>query len=27
MKQAATAADGVVYAETVRHLFGLEDER
>jgi glutamyl-tRNA reductase len=27
MKQAATAADGVVYADTVRHLFGLEDER
>jgi glutamyl-tRNA reductase len=27
MKQAAAAADGVTYAETVRHLFGLEDER
>jgi glutamyl-tRNA reductase len=28
MKQAAAAADGVLYAETVRHLFGLgEDER
>jgi glutamyl-tRNA reductase len=28
MKQAAMAADGVLYAETVRHLFGLdEDER
>jgi glutamyl-tRNA reductase len=28
MKQAATAADGVLYAEAVRHLFGLgEDER
>jgi glutamyl-tRNA reductase len=28
MKQAATAADGVSYAEAVRHLFGLgEDER
>jgi len=28
MKQAAAAAEGVVYAETVRHLFGLgEDER
>lgn len=27
MKQAATAADGVVYADAVRHLFGLEDER
>jgi glutamyl-tRNA reductase len=27
LKQAATAADGVVYAEAVRHLFGLgEDE-
>ncbi|MDE3026754.1 MAG: glutamyl-tRNA reductase, partial [Acidobacteriota bacterium] len=26
MKQAAAAADGVVYAEAVRHLFGLEDE-
>ena len=26
MKQAAAAADGVVYAETVRHLFGLEDK-
>ncbi len=25
MKQAAAAADGVVYAEAVRHLFGLED--
>jgi glutamyl-tRNA reductase len=28
MKQAAAAADGVVYAQAVRHLFGLgEDER
>ena len=28
MKQAAVTADGVLYAETVRHLFGLgEDER
>jgi glutamyl-tRNA reductase len=28
MKQAAAAADGVLYAETVRHLFGLgEDDR
>ena len=26
MKQAAAAADGVVYAEAVRHLFGLGDE-
>ncbi len=24
MKEAAGAANGVVYAETVRHLFGLE---
>jgi glutamyl-tRNA reductase len=27
MKEAAAAADGVVYADAVRHLFGLEDER
>lgn len=27
LKQAAAAADGGVYAEAVRHLFGLEDER
>jgi glutamyl-tRNA reductase len=27
MKKAAAAADGVLYAEAVRHLFGLEDER
>jgi glutamyl-tRNA reductase len=27
MKDAAAAADGVVYADAVRHLFGLEDER
>jgi glutamyl-tRNA reductase len=28
MKQAAAAADGVIYAEAVRHLFGLDkDER
>ncbi len=28
LKQAAAAADGVIYAEAVRHLFGLgEDER
>jgi glutamyl-tRNA reductase len=27
MKQAAAAADGVIYAEAVRHLFGLEEER
>ena len=26
MKQAAAAADGVVYAEAVRHLFGLGEE-
>ena len=27
MKQAAAAADGVLYADAVRHLFGLEEER
>jgi glutamyl-tRNA reductase len=27
MKEAAAAADGVVYADAVRHLFGLEDDR
>jgi glutamyl-tRNA reductase len=27
MKEAAAAADGVVYAEAVRHLFGLEEEQ
>jgi glutamyl-tRNA reductase len=27
MKEAAAGADGAVYADTVRHLFGLEDER
>jgi glutamyl-tRNA reductase len=27
MKEAAAAADGVLYADAVRHLFGLEDER
>ena len=27
MKQAAAAADGVIYADAVRHLFGLEDDR
>jgi glutamyl-tRNA reductase len=27
MKQAAAAADGVIYADAVCHLFGLEDER
>jgi glutamyl-tRNA reductase len=27
MKQAAAPADGVIYADAVRHLFGLEDER
>ena len=26
MKEAAVTADGVIYAETVRHLFGLEEE-
>jgi len=26
MKEAAAAADGVVYADVVRHLFGLEEE-
>jgi glutamyl-tRNA reductase len=26
MKQAAAAADGVIYADAVRHLFGLEEE-
>jgi glutamyl-tRNA reductase len=27
MKQAAAAAEGATYADAVRHLFGLEDER
>jgi glutamyl-tRNA reductase len=27
MKEAAVSADGVAYADAVRHLFGLEDER
>jgi glutamyl-tRNA reductase len=27
MKEAAAAADGVLYADAVRHLFGLEDKR
>jgi glutamyl-tRNA reductase len=27
MKEAAVTSDGVVYADAVRHLFGLEDER
>jgi glutamyl-tRNA reductase len=27
MKEAAAAADGLLYADAVRHLFGLEDER
>jgi glutamyl-tRNA reductase len=27
MKEAAAAPDGVLYADAVRHLFGLEDER
>jgi glutamyl-tRNA reductase len=26
MKEAAVSADGVVYAEAVRHLFGLGEE-
>jgi glutamyl-tRNA reductase len=26
MKEAAVSADGVAYADAVRHLFGLEDE-
>ena len=27
MKEAAVTADGVVYADVVRHLFGLGEER
>ena len=27
MKQAAAAAEGAAYADAVRHLFGLEDDR
>ena len=27
MKQAAVTADGVVYADAVRHLFGLGEEQ
>jgi glutamyl-tRNA reductase len=27
MKEAAVEADGAVYADAVRHLFGLEEER
>ncbi len=27
MKQAAVTADGVIYADAVRHLFGLEEQR
>jgi hypothetical protein len=27
MKEAAVSPDGAVYADAVRHLFGLEDER
>ena len=27
MKEAAAAADGSKYADAVRHLFGLEDEK
>jgi hypothetical protein len=26
MKEAAAAADGVLYADAIRHLFALEDE-
>jgi glutamyl-tRNA reductase len=26
LKEAAAAADGVLYADAVRHLFGLEEE-
>jgi hypothetical protein len=26
MKEAAAAADGVLYADAVRHLFGLGDD-
>jgi hypothetical protein len=26
LKEAAVAADGVVYADVVRHLFGLDEE-
>jgi hypothetical protein len=26
MKEAAAAADGVIYADVVRYLFGLEEE-
>ena len=26
LKEAAVTADGVIYAEAVRHLFGLEEE-
>jgi hypothetical protein len=27
MKEAAVSADGAAYADAVRHLFGLEEER
>jgi glutamyl-tRNA reductase len=27
MKEAAIGSDGTLYADAVRHLFGLEDER
>ena len=27
MKEAAAGADGASYADAVRHLFGLDDER
>jgi glutamyl-tRNA reductase len=27
MKEAAVSADGAAYADAVKHLFGLDDER
>jgi len=27
MKEAAVSADGAAYADAVRHLFGLEEDR
>jgi hypothetical protein len=27
MKEAAVSADGAAYADAVRHLFGLEEEK